>query len=106
MKDPLRYYLAEGFMCLHHTLSEADIRFLWARMAGVNLVRVDNIDGSQSLLIDGVLYPLTLDFAITYSTPCESDAELDATVAAWRKDSLELLRTSRAEIYPALDEIP
>ncbi len=107
MKDPLRYYLAEGFMCLFYAPSTetfGKFRGNYRSTVSVsNKLRVTQVLGQKCLVVENVGYPINSDFWLDYGVRCESYEEVIARCQAWADSTNAVFR--EFETLPKLDTI-
>lgn len=94
MTDPLRYYLAEGFIALFYYPNLNEFGKFSGRFRNTVNVK-DNIsvitfNGKKCLRVLNVAYPVNSDFWLDYGIRCADEAEALAKSNEWAKETNEL----------------
>lgn len=101
MKDPLRYFLDEGFGSIYVFLNEhgdyeARLRFTKGYEKFAPTIKPSPEKGASILTIGGKDYLTNDDFMRDYGTPVESKQEaeqkIDAETKLWEEVKLEMLK--------------
>lgn len=93
MYDPIRYYLAEGHMCLFSFRDEKTpekLRGIYQMSEDVaGKLKLVQSESGKWLFVDKVFYPITNDFFKIYGTMCDSEDEAVFCSQAWTDDLWE-----------------
>lgn len=94
MKDPLRYYLAEGWMVLFYAPDPESFGHFTGAYRHTNLMsdklKVEEVKGKRCLVItdindknNRVAYPINSDFFLDYGIRCENEHEMKCKASEW-----------------------
>lgn len=94
MKDPLRYYLSEGFVVLFYypnpeVFGKFSGRYRCTDGASKK-IRVVEFAGKKCLAVENVAYPICSDFWLDYGVRVENEDEAKARIIEWAKETNEL----------------
>lgn len=99
MKDPIRYYLSEGFMCLFAFTSDTafvdsdqDIKLFGNFHAVPEIskkLKVRQVGNKKWLTVDGVAYPIDNEFFKTYATLCDNEIDALERSTEWANEVIE-----------------
>lgn len=89
MKDPLRYYLAEGMMCMYIFPDPNGTEKICGNFNTIDAIRknvlVVNFGDKRCIMIDRVIYPVSNEFFLNYGTHCQSETDALVKCVQWEE---------------------
>jgi len=94
MTDPLRYYLAEGFVAIFYFPNPEVFGkftgFIHKTNGMKDRIRVTTFNDKKVVAVDSTAYPICSDFWLDYGVRCADEEEARAKATEWAKETNEL----------------